>query len=213
MFARRLLVCPGITRHPPARTGRDPRRSPHGPAQTGIESTDLTAEQRAPNRGSGFKSLAAHPYMPSDLRKREGFPLPGLSLVNFSVNKVNRLLLAHGRIPQPQERCRSPGASPGRPRDQGRGGGTSGPRQSGRDRAAAGSRGRPGLHRRAARHTRGGAGGRSYQTGCPEPTGPGDARCAAASGSRPRRARRSDSGNETSCRSQRLGEMIVLTCM
>ncbi len=47
----------------------------------------------------GFKSLAAHPCMPRDLRKRVCCPLPGSGLVNFSVNKVNTLLPAHGGFP------------------------------------------------------------------------------------------------------------------
>ncbi len=55
LFARCLLVCPGTTRQRPAPRGRNSRQSPHGTAQTGIESTYLIAEQRALNprvRGS-----------------------------------------------------------------------------------------------------------------------------------------------------------------
>src|SRR5215472_14969264 len=48
--------------------------------------------------GSGFKSLAAHPYMPRDLRKRVRCPLPCSEPVNFSVNKVNTLLPARVRF-------------------------------------------------------------------------------------------------------------------
>src|SRR5258708_13966437 len=46
LFARCLLVCPGTTRQRPAPRGRNSRQSPHGTAQTGIESTYLIAEQR-----------------------------------------------------------------------------------------------------------------------------------------------------------------------
>jgi len=52
LFARCLLVCPGTARQHPTLRGRDPRRSPHGPALTGTESTDLIAEQRLLIRGN-----------------------------------------------------------------------------------------------------------------------------------------------------------------
>ncbi len=80
LFARCLLVCPGTTRQRPAQHGRKPRRSPHGPAHTGIESTDLIAEQRALNprvRGSNpwrrtRSDLALYPIRSASWR-----PFPG----------------------------------------------------------------------------------------------------------------------------------------
>jgi hypothetical protein len=45
VFARCLLGCPGTTSQRPAQRGTNSRRTPHGTAQTGIESTYLIAEQ------------------------------------------------------------------------------------------------------------------------------------------------------------------------